>query len=239
MPTIILIMKKILLLVYILLPLSVFCQTTVSGVVTDANTGETLIGANVIIQGTNTGTATDFDGSYSLTIDNDAVLLISYTGYSDQTISVSNSGGQITQNIEMATDALQLDNVVVTAFKKAESVQDVPASISVLSPVELRRSGAREFKDYASSIPNLSFGTKGGQGALSDGRTSNQIAIRGIAGANTTALYLDETPLPANISPRLTDIARIEVLRGPQGTLWFFFDGRGGKNYYQSAKCRP
>ena len=213
-------MKKLILLVYILLPLSIFCQTTVSGVVTDANTGETLIGANVIIQGTNTGTATDFDGSYSLTIDNDAVLLISYTGYSDQTISVSNSGGQITQNIEMATDALQLDNVVVTAFKKAESVQDVPASISVLSPVELRRSGAREFKDYASSIPNLSFGTKGGQGALSDGRTSNQIAIRGIAGANTTALYLDETPLPANISPRLTDIARIEVLRGPQGTLY-------------------
>ena len=166
MPTIILIMKKILLLVYILLPLSVFCQTTVSGVVTDANNGETLIGANILIQGTSIGTATDFDGNYSVTIDNDAVLLISYTGYEDQAVSVSNTGGEVNQNIELSTDALQLESIVVTANKKAQSIQDVPASITALTPVELRRSGAREFKDYASGVPNLSFGTKGGQGAL-------------------------------------------------------------------------
>ena len=215
-------MKKILLLllIVILLPLSIFSQTTISGVVKDASTGETLIGANVLIQGTSTGTATDFDGNYSINIDADAVLLISYTGYVDQSTPVSNTGGNITQNFDLATDALQLENVIVTANKKAQSIQDVPASISALTPVELRRSGAREFKDFASSVPNLSFGTKGGQGALSDGRTSNQIVIRGIAGANTTAMYLDETPLPANISPRLVDVARVEVLRGPQGTLY-------------------
>ena len=133
---------------------------------------------------------------------------------------MSNTGGDVSQDVVLTADEFLLQDIVVTANKKAQSLQDVPASISALTPLELKRSGAREFRDYASSVPNLSFGSKGGQGALSDGRTSNLISIRGIAGQNTTAIYLDETPLPANISPRLVDVARVEVLRGPQGTLY-------------------
>jgi iron complex outermembrane recepter protein len=89
-----------------------------------------------------------------------------------------------------------------------------------LTAKESQRIGATQFRDYASSIPNLSFGTQGGGGAFNDGRTSNQISLRGITGANTTAMYIDETPLPSNIDPRLVDVARIEVLRGPQGSLY-------------------
>ena len=214
-------MKKLnTLLLTLLIPFALWGQTTISGNITDNNLGEALIGVNILIQGTTSGTTTDVDGNYNLTINDDAVLEISYTGYTTQTINVPNSGGSVTHDFVLLEDATRLQDIVVTANKKAQSLQDVPASISALSPVELRRSGAREFRDYASSVPNLSFGSKGGQGALSDGRTSNLISIRGIAGQNTTAVYLDDTPLPANISPRLSDVARVEVLRGPQGTLY-------------------
>ena len=67
----------------------------------------------------------------------------------------------------------------------------------------------------------MTFGTQGAGGSgFGQGRNTNQISIRGISGTNTTALYLDDTPLPENVDPRVFDINRIEVLRGPQGTLY-------------------
>ena len=214
-------MKNLIILFFLTTTLSaIVAQTTISGTITESGTGETLIGANIVIEGTTIGTITDVSGNYELTISNDATLIVSYTGFESQTLVVTNSGGTVTHDFSLNSDALQLQDIVVTANRRSESLQSVPASISALTPLELRRSGAREFRDYASSVPNVSFGSKGGQGALSDGRTSNQIVIRGIAGANTTAVYLDDTSLPANITPRLTDVARVEVLRGPQGTLY-------------------
>ena len=69
--------------------------------------------------------------------------------------------------------------------------------------------------DYAVTIPNLSFG------AAFDGVLSGRsISIRGIQGSNTTGFYLDDTPITETIDPKLLDIERIEVLRGPQGTLY-------------------
>src|SRR5690606_9373346 len=53
-----------------------------------------------------------------------------------------------------------------------------------------------------------------------DGRNARSFAIRGISGTNTTGFYLDETPVPNFVEPRLVDVARVEVLRGPQGTLY-------------------
>jgi len=82
--------------------------------------------------------------------------------------------------------------------------------------------GAFEAKDYFSSVPNLSLAATGGNTAsgFGDGHSGRNIAIRGISGTNTTAMYLDETPLAEFVDPRLFDIARVEVLRGPQGTLY-------------------
>ena len=211
-------MKKHLIFIITLFAFSMNAQVTVTGIVTDASSGESLIGVNVIVDGTSQGTITGIDGDYSIATEAGKTLVFSYTGFESVSQIVSRDGG--TMNIAMQTNSTVLQDIVVTANKKQQSLQEVPASITALSPVELRRSGAREFKDYASSVPNLSFGTKGGQGALNDGRTSTQIAIRGISGANTTAVYIDETPLPANISPRLSDVERVEILRGPQGTLY-------------------
>jgi len=92
-------------------------------------------------------------------------------------------------------------------------------SITAITEVDLEKRAATQFFDYASSIPNLSFGYSGG-GQSAGFASSRQVAIRGIAGDGTTAFYIDDTPVPVSIDPQAVDVAQIEVLRGPQGTLY-------------------
>jgi len=193
---------------------NLWAQQTISGIITD-DRGDALIGASVVASGTTVGTVTDIDGYFEFTLPEGITTIeVRYTGYSDQTITVNN---ETQLSIVMLEDVLQLQDVIVTANKKAQSLQSVPMAITALSPVQIRRSGAREFRDYATGIPNLAYGTQGSDGG---GRYSNEISIRGITGLNTTAMYLDETPLPESIDPNLIDITRVEVLKGPQGTLY-------------------
>jgi outer membrane receptor protein involved in Fe transport len=115
-----------------------------------------------------------------------------------------------------STSGTALQEVIVTAQKRTESVQDVPVSITALSAKDLEAMGAEQFFDYGTDIPNLSFGI-----GASDGNLAGRgIALRGIQGSNTTGFYIDETPVLETLDPHIVDITRIEVLRGPQGTLY-------------------
>jgi iron complex outermembrane recepter protein len=141
------------------------------------------------------------------------------------TICLAIAGVCATQDAALAQEksasADELPEITVTAEKRSERLQDVPSSVSALPGETLENMGAREFTDYARSIPGLTFTDQG---------AGRQIpAIRGInpsAGAGTVGYYIDETPIPAPlgggvvVNPRLVDIDRIEVLRGPQGTLY-------------------
>jgi len=109
-----------------------------------------------------------------------------------------------------------IDDIVVTAQRRAESAQKVPLSITVLGGDQIEREGFRSFQDYATRVPNLSFS----QGGSSIGGLGQAISLRGIYGTNTTGVYLDDTPLPGSVDPQVVDLERIEVLRGPQGTLY-------------------
>ncbi len=119
---------------------------------------------------------------------------------------------------------LELEEITVTATRRSESLSDVPISIAAIGDEELQQRGARQFDDIIRLTPglNLSRGSFTG---------SSQIAIRGIsstAGSGTTGVYIDDTPIQVrnmgfgagNAFPGLFDIARVEVLRGPQGTLF-------------------
>jgi len=114
------------------------------------------------------------------------------------------------------TSGTRLEEVVVTATKRSESVQDVPVSMTALSERDLQAMGAQQFFDYGTDIPNLSFGIGAADGNLA----GRGIALRGIQGSNTTGFYIDDTPVLETLDPHIVDIARIEVLRGPQGTLY-------------------
>jgi len=192
-------------------------QFTVTGTVLDADTSTPLPETNISISGTNQGTTSDFDGKFSLTVNGEnTTLVFSSVGFVTQKLEVNKTNSS-NLTILMVADSNQLETVFVTANKTSQSSQKVPLSISVIGIKELQRTGAKEFRDFASGIPNLAFGTQGGDAG---GRFSNEISIRGISGAKTTAVYLNDAPLPESVSPNLIDVSRIEILKGPQGTLY-------------------
>ncbi len=121
---------------------------------------------------------------------------------------------------------LESAEILVTAQKREENLQDVPISISVVNGERLRQSGATQLTDFGSYVPGLQVDSTGTPGQAT-------LSLRGIApiGASTTVgTYLDDAPVGSSSlyarSPSFTldllpyDIERIEVLRGPQGTLY-------------------
>ncbi len=126
---------------------------------------------------------------------------------------------------EKEENAFVLEEIIVTATKRAESLQDVPVAISALSPSDIERQGIEGFEDYARQLPGVVL-TQASKNAV------NSFTIRGIATNAITEIfqqavtvYIDEvpvTPTPGNMTPdlRLYDVERVEVLRGPQGTLF-------------------
>jgi iron complex outermembrane receptor protein len=102
-------------------------QRTISGTVVD-NDGEPLIGANVLIKGTMTGTITDIDGNYTLNVNDGDVLVFSYTGYQGQEVTVV--GGQSTINMTMSQGQL-LDEIVVVGYGTVLK-RDVTGSVASL-----------------------------------------------------------------------------------------------------------
>ncbi len=116
----------------------------------------------------------------------------------------------------------QLEEIVVTATKREASLQDVPLAITAFTEGDIVRQGFQTLDDYVGKIPGLSFSRRepGGTTVLMRGCTISGLSF----GANsTTSLYLDEQPITAagrNPDVRLIDVARVEALSGPQGTLF-------------------
>jgi len=126
------------------------------------------------------------------------------------------------------TDAV-IDTIVVTARRKEEALTSVPASITAYSSDYLQKHNVTTFIDYATKVPNLTF--QYGQGGSLLWSGSRQTAIRGVAGSGVTAFYVNDTPVPASVSPQTLNLDRIEVLKGPQGTL-FGASSMGGNLRY-------
>jgi iron complex outermembrane recepter protein len=116
-----------------------------------------------------------------------------------------------------------LEEVIVTAQKREESLQDVPLSVQALSATRLQELNIASFDDYVKFLPSVTFQTAG--------PGFSQITIRGVSSGgadhsgpmSTVATYLDEQPVTTNqgtLDVHIYDIARVEALAGPQGTLY-------------------
>ena len=127
----------------------------------------------------------------------------------------------------MAQETTTLGEVIVTAQKREQSLQDVPISLDALGEKKMEELNVQNFKDYVQFLPSVSM-----QPSIGAGSGFNAVYMRGIAtggdGQATTSqpsvgMYLDEQPITTiqgNLDIHLYDIARVEALAGPQGTLY-------------------
>ena len=104
-----------------------YAQRTVSGKVTDGKTGDPLIGANILVKGTSTGTITDLDGMYSISAAEGSTLVFSYTGYANQEAVVGSSS---TIDIALQEGSV-LDEVVIVGYG-SQKKRDVTGSVASL-----------------------------------------------------------------------------------------------------------
>lgn len=115
----------------------------------------------------------------------------------------------------------QSNDIVVTALRRSQRLQDVPAAITAIDGATLAAKGAQDYRDYLNAVPGVNFSD--------NGYRSSRITIRGISdgfGATDplTGIYIDEAPITEGgqptLDPALYDVERVEVLKGPQGTLY-------------------
>src|ERR1700722_2533297 len=130
-----------------------------------------------------------------------------------------------------ATPGGGLEEIVVTATRRTERLQDVPVSVLAFSQEKMDSQGLKNVDDLARLSPGLNFQRNGMSSAGNYNDEGSDINIRGVdstAGTSTTGIYIDDTPIQTrhigfgsiNAFPALFDLDRVEVLRGPQGTLF-------------------
>lgn len=180
---------------------------TVQGRVTDAETGQPLIGAGVVVQGTTTGAQTDADGNYTLSAPSDGTLTFNYLGYKATSVPVNN---RTSINVQMETDAATLQEVVVTGYGVQEK-RDVTGSIASVKSEELvRQASQNPVSSLQGKVAGVTITNSGAPGA------SPQIRIRGAGSAlgSTSPLYVVDGTFVNDLSfLNPADIESIEILK--------------------------
>ena len=124
-----------------------------------------------------------------------------------------------------------LEEIVVTATRRTERLQDVPVSATAFSQEKLDAQGLRSIDDLTRLTPGVTFQRDATTSSGNFNDEDSDINIRGVdstAGTSTVGIYIDDTPIQGrhisftsfNAFPALFDLERVEVLRGPQGTLF-------------------
>lgn len=214
--------------IIILFPLEVTGQDEIiiKGKVTD-NLGNPLIHANVVIVDETYGSATDRNGYFIFEIpadyiDQDVVLEVQYIGFISQYKRIKLVIGSNVYDFQMERDVLSLKPITVTAQRREENLQDVPVSITAMNSKEMRKRGIDRVFDLQNSIPNFFLGD-----GTFNARASS--SIRGISGMSRASgvetranYYMNDVYLGRSVAVNqdLFDLERIEILKGPQGTLF-------------------
>ncbi|WP_201799536.1 SusC/RagA family TonB-linked outer membrane protein [Zobellia amurskyensis] len=206
-------MKKILMFLVLIMGIHPMMaqDKTVTGTVTDANDGMPLPGVNVLVQGSTTGTQSDFDGNYTIEASTGDVLIFSFIGMKSQNVTV---GANNTIDLAMQEDASQLDEVVVTALGIKKSKKAVTYSTQDVSTDELTQARSiNVVNGLSGKVAGLSV-TTGSSGVGS----SSKVLLRGnrsISGSSQPLYVVDGIILNGDISNMSPDdIEDISVLKG-------------------------
>ena len=219
-----------------------FAQRTIIGKVTDSG-GEPLIGASVVVKGTSSGTVTDIDGAYSLSVPSGGTILVfSYTGYDTREVSL---GASNTVDVSLAEGAEQLSEVVVTAQGITREKKALGYAVSGVDQKDIQdRPLADVGRVIQGKIPGVSVTSTSGVSG-----TGTNIIIRGyssITGSNQPLFVVDGVPFNSNTnqrggftqggqssSSRFMDldpnaIESVTVLKGLAATVTYGDQGRNG-----------
>lgn len=203
-------------------------NTMISGIVTEQESGETIIGATVYIEGTTVGSPTNIDGkfSFSTSLTGAHVLVISYVGYSTFKETIQLGEGDIDKTITLTPDLLNLDAVVITGNANPKTAIESSISVSSLSAKQVQQTAPRSTAEIFRNIPGIKSESTGGEG-------NANITVRGIpiatGGAKFLQLHEDGLPVMqfgdisfgnADIFLRADySIDRIEALRGGSASV--------------------
>ena len=214
-------MKTILKLFTMLFCVVSFAQTTINGKIID-NTGLPLPGANIVVVGTSTGTVSDFDGNYTLTVDQEAPfsIRISYTGFETQTIEITTNNQTVNITLE---EGNSLDEVVISASRTPERIFE--------SPVTVERFGLKEIKNTASADFYGGLESLKGVDVNTSSLTFKSVNTRGFATtANTRFMQLVDGmdnstpalnfPIGNLVGMVETDVHSVELLPGASSALY-------------------
>lgn len=196
-------------------------NATVSGKVVDARTSTVLVGATVVIKGTTNGGSTNQNGQFNLVTGQKLpfIVVVSFVGYQTQEVLISEPDVEI----RLSDGENQLADVVITSRRRQESAQDVPIPISVVSGVRAEDAGAFNVNRLKELVPSVQL--------YSSNARNTTLNIRGLGSSfgltndgidPGVGFYVDGVyyARPAATSLDFIDIEQVEVLRGPQGTLF-------------------
>lgn len=188
----------------------VFCfvvgaYAQISGEVTDAETGEPLIGASILVKGTSTGTVTDIDGSYTINASPEDVLIFSYTGYNPVEEPVNTR-----TRIDVTLEAGQvIDQMVITGYT-AQSKRDITGAVSTVDAEELLSVPATTFSQQlqgrAAGVTIINDATPGGAATV-------RIRGFGTVGNNEPLYIIDGVPSTNQSTLNPNDIESLQVLK--------------------------
>jgi len=169
-------------------------QTTVTGMVTDARTGEALPGVNIVIKGTTRGTTTNMEGTYSIEVPGDARLVFSFVGYQKRTVPVK---GREVIDVALKHGVTQLEEVVAIGYGTTKK-KDLTSSISTMSSEEINETpSAVALQSLQGKVSGLEIVSRGAPGS------SPTVRIRGIGSypgrGNESPLYVVDGAFYSNI----------------------------------------
>jgi len=217
--------KKLSTFLLLITQLSLGQTYKLEGKILDASNKSGLPFANISLDGTTLGSASDADGRFSIEKINAGTytVIASYMGYSTykMPINIPNEDGELT--ILLEAEAIQLDEYVVTASRRRERIEDAPAAISVISKKEIRRESNTNLGDYLKGTKGIDF--------TQSGIDSYNMTARGFNSSFSSRLLTLTDGRMANVpSLRLTaynvipvsfdDVEQIEVVLGPSSALY-------------------
>lgn len=205
-----------------------FAQNTVSGTVTAADGGDPLAGAAVIVKGTQRGTLTLDDGTFSIAASSGDVLRITYTGYSAQEIEVGNQS-----NITVALESdLTLSEVVVTGYS-VDTRRNTPGSVSTIKAEALKIAPTGNVEQMLQGrVPGVTVVTNGQPG------TTSQVRVRGYGalGGNAPLYVVDGVPVQNIDFLNPDDIETTTVLKDATAASIYGARAAGGVIVYTTRK---